>query len=218
MRTFLIIVAVAIILLLGAFAWRGANRSQLPAASSTPNAGSSEQSNLKTYTDPNGEFSFQYPSQFSVLGRQEASTSIPTGWSNFSQRPGAILAAVKIQSSYMPQTNFAEAWFVIGRSSDAQAIRDCTKDISHVSTSTAEIDGQTYKKLNATDAGAGNYYDTTDYRAILDGDCISVEYTIHYGNYLNYDPSLGIKEFDIDKVKSLLDGMAKSFKYRVNSN
>ncbi len=80
-------------------------------------------------------------------------------------------------------------------------------------TGVVTINGQQFTKVTSSGAGAGNFYDTTSYRTIRDGDCYSVEYTIHSTNIHNYDPSQGIKDFDEPAVKNLLENIVKSFTF-----
>ncbi|MBX4206533.1 hypothetical protein KW784_01980 [Candidatus Parcubacteria bacterium] len=58
-----------------------------------------EEAQFKTYTDPQGAFSFTYPAAFSVSGRE-----------------GSTVAKVTVPRSHMPQTNFSEASLEIVRS------------------------------------------------------------------------------------------------------
>ena len=143
----------------------------------------SHESGVKTYTDPEGVFSFKYP-----LG------------SEISGRDGALLAELKLPRSNMPKTNFSEAKLTINWSNQPTDINNCS--------------GRT----DTSDAGAGNFYETTVVKKIYDGDCYSFEYTIHSTNIQNYDPSQGIKEFDKAKIKSDLESVISSFKYLVNSD
>lgn len=138
---------------------------------------------LKTYTDPEGVFSFKYPLGFEVSGRE-----------------GAIVSEINIPKSYMPKTNFSDAKLTINWSNQPSDIKNC------------------HGETNTSDAGAGNFYETTTVKRIYDGDCYSFEYTIHSTNIGNYDPSQGIKEFDKVKIKSDLNGVINSFKYLVNSD
>jgi hypothetical protein len=174
-------------------------------------------SGVKTYTDPQGAFTFHYPAAFTVSGRGADS---PVGWSANSNRPGQVLAKAYVDRTYLPQTNFSEAWFTVGTSQDTQAIAACLKNTSleGMDVQDASFGGHAWKRFTSADAGAGNYYETTEYRAILDGDCYSLAYTIHSTNLQNYSPEQGIKEFNKAKVVNDLEGMVKSFTFLVNSD
>ncbi len=73
------------------------------------------------------------------------------------------------------------------------------------------IHGITYTKVTYSDAGAGNFYDTTSYRVVRHSQCYAIEYTIHSSNIGNYSPNQGISAFDEWKVQSILEGMVQSF-------
>jgi hypothetical protein len=175
-------------------------------------------SGLVSYTDPTGAISFKYNKNFTVEdGKQEFTND----WRLDSQSPGVILATLLVPKEYMPGTNFSEAKIVFGRSSDAQAISACTNADANTGESLAgdtALSGFPFKKFTQNGAGAGNFYDTTSYRGILDGDCYSIEYTIHSTNIGNYPPELGIKEFDKIKVQNELEKTVQSFDFLVRSD
>lgn len=219
MKALAVTIIVIILIALGFWVWKGARYASAPTTSTS--TATSTSSEVKDYSDPQGAFSFRYPHSYAVTGRQSASSSAEgMGWSLFSQRPGLVLAKAYISREYMPNTNFSEAWFAVGWSNDPEAIRNCTKNPSDraITAASTTISGLPFTSFSATGAGAGNYYDTVEYRAILDGDCWALDRTSHYTNLGNYDPSLGVKEFDKAKVESDLESMVKSFQFKVNSD
>lgn len=81
---------------------------------------------------------------------------------------------------------------------------------------TVKIGGIDFKKFESGGAGAGNFYETTSYRAVRAGQCIAIEYTIHTTNIGAYSPEQNIKEFTIEdkaKLKEVLDTITKSVKF-----
>ncbi len=172
-----IIFILIILVALGAFAWK--HRQPNPALTNTHDA----DNGWLTYTDPEGVFSFEYPREFSVSGRE-----------------AEVLAKVTVPRSYMPATNFVEAWLTVNWSNASSSVKNCSGT------------------ENTSDAAAGNRYDTTTHKKIYDGDCYTLEYTIHYGNIQNYDPNQGVTEFDEGKLKGELEKIVESFKYLVNSD
>jgi hypothetical protein len=175
-------------------------------------------SDLISYTDPTGAISFNYNKEFSVKNGLNTSTN---DWRLDSQMPGTILATLWVPRSYMPRTNFNEAKIVFGRSNDPVAISSCLNaDTNAMEKSEGEVtlSGKSFKKFTEKDAAAGNFYETTSYRGILDGDCYSILYTIHSGNIGNYSPDQGVKEFDLAKIQSELEKVVQSFKFLVNSD
>ena len=144
----------------------------------------------------------------------ETSSSAAT-WRSNTQVPGTLLALVTIPQSFQPQTNFGDARFTIGMSSNAQAIQECdTESNGERAKGTVIINGVTFTRFTLTEAAAGNYYDTTGYRTLRNNTCYAVEYTIHSTNLRNYDPKMGIKEFNTQMVTAALENMAQSFKFK----
>ena len=165
-----------------------------------------------TFTDDAGTFSFSYPSFATFFGNDSGYTSL---WSSQTDAPGFLVAVVTLLGSYMPKTNFSDARFTIGTSASTGAIRDCETTVpgDSVTLSSTTINGVHFTKLTSTDVGAGNYYETTSYRTIRDSQCYAVEYTIHSANILNYPTDSGIKAFDKAKIQTILEGVARSFKF-----
>jgi membrane-bound inhibitor of C-type lysozyme len=163
------------------------------------------------FTDSAKTFSLAYPSMFMLSGGGVGYTQ---SWRVNATTSGMILAHVDIPRSYMPMTNFSEAKFTVGVSSDPSAVASClTPQNGEVSAGTQSIGGTTFTKITLGDAGAGNFYDTTSYRAVKNNQCYAVEYTIHSSNIGNYSPDQGIKEFDKTQIQGILDTIAQSFKF-----
>jgi hypothetical protein len=206
-----IILVLIVVAGLGFFAWKNAPVAQAPTIEEPVVT-----EEIKTYADPDGSFTFTYPADFMVAGRQAEPT---TNWRINTDRRGIVLAKATLPSSFDPNTNFSEGVLTIGWSNSPVAIQKCTvAENSEEEMSIVDINGLKFQKFHSLNAGAGNLYDTTGYRAILDGDCYSLEYTIHSTNIANYDPGRGIHEFDKEKVTKALEDVVKSFHFLVNSD
>jgi len=121
-----------------------------------------------------------------------------------------------IPKVFEPQTNFAEATLSVGVSGDQKAIMQCLIAGSAngvTATSTATINGVIFAVIDSADAGAGNYYETTSYRTIHDGQCYTVEYTIHSGQIANYPSEYQLKPFDETKLHDVLDRIVGTFRF-----
>ena len=166
--------------------------------------------NLK-FTDGNKLFTFIYPNSGTLSG----SLGYDANWRLNTQTLGLLLAQVTIPRTIQPNTNFGDAKFTVGTSSDPAAVSTClTDNLGGASKGTlVTINGVQYTKLTSGDAAAGNRYDTTSYRTVRDGQCYALEYTIHYGNFQNYDPSTGVKEFNEPAVTAIMDSIVQSFKF-----
>lgn len=154
------------------------------------------------------EFSFVYPKDAQV------GTDLTYPWQFNTALPGQLLARIVVPRSVQPQTNLSDSLFMIGTSIDAQALKECLIATNgETPKGDTTINGVVYKKFELGDAGAGNLYDTTSYRAIRSGQCYAVSYTIHSTNIGNYDPSQGITAFDRTSITKTLESMAQSFKF-----
>ncbi len=165
----------------------------------------------KVFTDQGKTFRFSYPKELVVSGGELGYTQ---SWRNNTQTLGLSLAKVTIPRGSYPKTNFSEAWFTVGTSSDAQAIKDCLIPTNgEQATGTVTINSVTYSKFILGDAGAGNLYDTTSYRTLRNSQCYAIEYTIHSTNLGNYSPDQGIKQFDKVSVTNTLEAIVHSFTF-----
>lgn len=176
-----------------------------------------KKSNSLKFSDSNNTFTFEYNSLFEASEGEK----IPTiDWRVNAKKEGLIIANVFIPKSFIPNTNFSDVRFIVGRSTDESEIRGCLNNATNeeVKDGFSNISGYTFAKFLSNGAGAGNFYETTSYRGIVDGDCYSIEYTIHSTNIGNYSPDQGIKEFDKLKVENELEKIIKSFKFLINSD
>ncbi|MFZ3012030.1 MAG: hypothetical protein WA060_03505 [Minisyncoccia bacterium] len=171
----------------------------------------------ENFLDANGVFSFDYNPFFKSIPGFKIPT---TDWSVNATQEGLLLASVIIPKTYMPNTNFSNARFTIGRSTTSDAINSCLKKTLSIYTEggTSDIGGYPFKKFTFNDAGAGNFYETTSYRGIVDGDCYAIEYAIHSVNIDNYPKEQGVVEFDKSIVLNDVEKMIKSFKFLINSD
>jgi membrane-bound inhibitor of C-type lysozyme len=166
-----------------------------------------------TFVDQGKTISFSYPKDFSVSGGGIGYTQ---SWRANATGMGMILAKATLPKSSQPQTNFSEATFTVGTSSDTKEVQDCLKPTNgeQIGTGTKTIGGVPHVKFTFSGAGAGNFYDTTSYRTLRGGNqCYSIEYTIHSTNIGNYSPDQGIKEFDKQKIVGELESIVSSFSF-----
>lgn len=169
------------------------------------------------FQEKNGKFIFNYNPFFKAYQQNEDILS--NDWRIGAKAKGLTLAKVYVPKVYIPNTNFSSATMSIGASTDIKEISSCTSATAlngEVVKGSTNISGYPFTKFFSTDAGAGNYYETTSYRGLLDGDCYALEYTIHSTNIRNYSPEQNIKEFDKVKMESEFETMIQSFKFLVN--
>lgn len=174
---------------------------------------------MTEFKEEDGKFIFNYNPFFKVY--QPRGDIFSTDWRINAKAKGVTLAKVYVPKVYIPNTNFSSATMSIGASTDIKEISSCTSVTAlngEVVKGATNISGYRFTKFFSTDAGAGNYYETTSYRGLLDGDCYVLEYTIHFTNIGNYSPEQNIKEFDKVKIESEFESMIQSFKFLVNSD
>lgn len=173
---------------------------------------------LEKFTDSNNVLTFEHNSFFQHI---EGVNYPSTDWKAGTEEKGILLASVIIPRTYMQSTNFSNARLTIGRGTTANTIKSCTTASTtngEIKDSTVMISGYPFTKFTLSDAGAGNFYETTSYRGILDGDCYVVEYTIHSTNIGNYSPDQNIKEFDKPMIKNNLEKIIQSLHFNINSD
>ena len=146
-----------------------------------------------------------YPMDFSANDMYSAEPSADWGGSGM----GTKIFTLTIPKVFQPQSNFNEAVLTIGKSGKSQAVADCLK----ADESTGEIAASAMKSINgvdyfvthATDAGAGNLYDSASYRAVQNGACYVIKYVIHSSQLGNYPAEYKLHEFDKAAVESVLE-------------
>ncbi len=177
------------------------------------NSSGSAVSGIKSFTDQGHTFTLNYPANLTLAGGGIGYTQ---NWKvDTDSTLGLILVTLKSPANYMPKTNLGDVKFSIGTSSDPKAVASCLTDTSGagVIKSTVAYNGINYTKLVTVDAGAGNRYETNSYRTVQHGQCYAVEYTVHYAVLENFDPSMGIKQYDVAKVHADFDGIVQSLKF-----
>ncbi|NTV44700.1 MAG: lysozyme inhibitor [Candidatus Yonathbacteria bacterium] len=176
-------------------------------ATVTPEGG-----DMRHVVDASNTFAFTYPAVFTLSGGELGYTET---WRQQTTTLGMVLAKVSVPRTFEPQTNFGEAIFTVGTSVDPDAVAKCLTDTGGAQTKKSQVmvGDTSFTVLAFSDAGAGNYYDTTSYRTVRDGQCYAIEYTIHTTAIANYPVDSGIKEFNRENVVSVLENMVKSFAF-----
>lgn len=167
-------------------------------------------------SDANAGFSIAYPLDFDTNDVYSGAPSYD--WRvNSGGNPGNLFFTLTIPRAFEPQTNFADAKLTVGSSHNGSAVADCLKpDASGgpaVASTTMTIDGTDFTVFQSNGAGAGNYYETTSYRALHGGACWAVEYTVHSSQIANYPASYELKPFNKSKLTDVLDRVVSTFKF-----
>ncbi len=168
-------------------------------------------------SEANAGFSIAYPLDFEADNNYAAPPSYD--WRlGANGAPGNLFFTLTIPRAFEPQTNFADAKLTIASSHNGQAVADCMKvDASggpRTATSSAVVGGVPFTIFPSNGAGAGNYYETTSYRAVHDGACWAIEYTIHSSQIANYPAEYELKPFDKARLVDVLDRIVHTFTFQ----
>jgi hypothetical protein len=164
-----------------------------------------------------GGFSIAYPIDFDTQDNYQVSPSTDwrVGANNIS---GIKYFTLTVPRAFEPQTNFADATLTVGGSKKSAAVAAClTPDQSGepaTATSSATINGVNFTVFHSSDAGAGNYYETTSYRTIHNGECYAVEYTVHSSQIANYPTSYNLQPLNESMIGSLMQNIVKTFTFQ----
>lgn len=164
----------------------------------------------------NAAFSIAYPIDFDTQDTYNTKSGTDA-WRVNDVNPGSKYFSLVIPRAFEPQTNFADATLTVGSSNNSKAVAQClAPDASGgpaTATTTATINGVPFTVFHASDAGAGNYYETASYRAMRNGTCWAVEYTIHSSQIANYPAEYNLQPFDKSKLTGLLDRIVNTFTF-----
>ncbi|MCL4405186.1 MAG: hypothetical protein M1361_01025 [Patescibacteria group bacterium] len=163
-----------------------------------------------------GTFSIAYPLDFQVDDNYLATPS--TDWRiNSNGTQGIKYLTLTIPRVFEPQTNFDDATLTVGASNDGTAVAQCmVPDPTNPTAATSSsiiVNGIEFTVFHSSDAGAGNYYQTTSYRAVHNNQCFAIEYTLHSSQIMNYPASYNLKPFDEIQATSVLDNIVGTFRF-----
>jgi membrane-bound inhibitor of C-type lysozyme len=166
---------------------------------------------MNTFTSDGNTFSFSYPASWTLSGGDIGYTQ---SWRLNAMSQGLLLAKAMVPASVQPKTNFGSATLTIGLSSDPAATSNCTTAASgEQALSPATFGGATFSAFSSSDVGAGNLTETTSYRAMYEGSCYALEYTIRSLNLGNFSPDQGISAFNKAAIHDALDKAVQSFRF-----
>lgn len=204
----------------GLGAWYGAvkSASRVPEPSVSLNASTALLMNVEIWEEqsiPYEHFSFKTPIDIrpEELGRTETNE-----WRRNSNGTNGIkFLKISVPKIFEPMSNFQGAELTIGASSDSSAIANCLtyEQLGELGGITTErIHSTDFRVFEGTDAGAGNRYYSKSYRTIKNGKCYAIEYLVHSTNLGNYPEEFGLHEFNLARVKAVLDGVVRSFSFK----
>jgi hypothetical protein len=175
---------------------------------------------LKVYNDPSGAFKINYTSNFAVLSAsaiQHPAKGQDTSVCGLGS-PAASVCFLFSTKGY-EATNLASAAVYVKKLLASVGLSQCaTFDPSITSGAPGSgpgspivINGVTFVTATASDAAAGNFYETHYARGFYGGTCYEVDETVHSTNVQNYDPPR--QEFDHAQVWQQLDAVRGGFRF-----
>jgi hypothetical protein len=183
-------------------------------STSTPSGGATTTPAVATYRSDRGGFTFQYDASYTM---REDTSGPYSGWPFLTQQAGTKSVTISISTTTQPQTNFAGAEFRVAYSSSSNALAKCaTVDPNQnfpSAVSQEVVNGIRFTSYKTSDAGAGNFYNTTSFRTLHAGACYAVDLMIHSTNIANYPPERQIQQFDAAKAESALRAILQTFKF-----
>jgi hypothetical protein len=182
-----------------------------------PSSGSyyTDVSTWQTSSQPQAGFSIAYPLDFAV----DTNTNVTptTDWRVNTQDLGVKVITITVPKTFEPQTNFVDATLTVGYSQNSKAVADCLVadpgDGPETGTSNATINGTNFTVFTSSDAGAGNIYKTTSYRAVHSGSCYAVEYTVHSAELGNFPPSYDLTQYSDSMIDAVLNRIVGTFRF-----
>jgi hypothetical protein len=158
-----------------------------------------------TYTDPQYGFSLHYP----------ANARIETNGQGDGQLEMTSTTAVVVTPSLAAfgGTNLGEASVAVGVGTDAATVTACGSGATAQGERTAgdvTIGGIKFARFTFEDAGVGNRYASTVYRAVNGGTCYEIVEYLHWAAIENFTPG-AVKAFDRAKIDAALHAITRSF-------
>jgi hypothetical protein len=158
----------------------------------------------KVYNDRHG-FSLRVP----------LTASVETGTQENGQLDMIPTAAVVVTPDLanFKGTNLGTASVSVGVSNDPTIVAACGAGRAaqgEKPDGTATLGGVKFTRFSFEDAGAGNRYTSTIYRATSGGNCYELVEFLHWAAIENFSPG-AIKEFDRAKIEAELRAITRSF-------
>jgi hypothetical protein len=199
-RNILFIFAIVLLLIGGAFLLYGQKLQELAANINLDNSWSYhyyDKSVYNMYENDEYYVDFLYSKDYQIM--DEINNPFIKGY---------VLTAIGVPAEYFTNTNLSEAYFILAANEDENLEDGCLAPMQGETTAgTKQIYADDFQIFKSIDAAAGNRYESTIYRLDKNDICYEAVTFLHYGVFENYDPSLGIKEFDRADVEKKLNNI-----------
>lgn len=159
----------------------------------------------RTYRDTSYGFTLNYPSNAAVAPND----------TNNAQLKMTRLAAVVVtlNPNGFRGTNLGEASVSVGVSNDATILASCSAGDpaqGEKPDGSVTLSGIKFNRFTFEDAGVGNRYQSTVYRAVNSGNCYEVVEFLHWAAIENYPPG-AVHAFDQATIEGQLHAVTRSF-------
>lgn len=158
------------------------------------------------YSDAQYGFSLHYPA---------AGIAVATGDQADGEfdLAGSTAVVLKFDPEAFKGTNLGEASVGVGISEDPSTITACgagTPAQGEKPAGTVTLGGMKFSRFTFEDAGAGNRYASTSYRAVNNKRCYEIVEFLHWAAIENFSPG-AVKAFDRAKIDIELRAITRSF-------
>ena len=184
-----------------------------------------EPAGWEAYSNKEHGFEFKYPNNFELYeGSDVEAKAVNLSYIPPCDSRASVCAVYSADPQDYKGTNFSKAGFSVRTVNEATTAKQCQDFYPESSgdpkaDNLPEISGQS-KYINdtifymATDSGAGLGHWGSDilYRTFHNNICLELDLRISATNIGVYEPELGVKEFNEEKVWSQLDGVLQTFK------
>lgn len=157
------------------------------------------------YSDPQYGFSLRYPPGATTAAGEDADGELDLA--------ATTAVVIKPNLDAFKGTNLGEASVGVGVSADPQTVAACsagTPAQGEKTAGTLTIGGVKFTRFTFEDAGVGNRYASTSYRAVSGGKCYEIVEFLHWAVLENFSPGT-VKAFDRAKIDAELHTITRSF-------
>jgi hypothetical protein len=157
------------------------------------------------FVDPSSMVALSYTDEF-------APTTVEVPAASTKGNPVLTLAFID-PTFYSPRTNLSEAYLLLAATSDPTIVSTCTQPSTQVPetiTGQVSVNGYTFTHSEFSGAAAGNRYDQTSYRSVVENKCFEVIFLIHSTNIGNY-PAGTVVEFDRSALIAKFEAILNTF-------
>ncbi len=182
----------------------------MPTATKTATATPDETANWKTYTNTQYGFEIKYPNGFELytdVNKMKVLSYIPVC------NPDMVVCLYYSKDN-QKNTNFEGAGLSVDILKDSGTNASCllTKEVEE-KTGFITINGVNFDIYKGGGAAAGHFEEYFNYRAFKNNYCYQITLRKTEANISNFDPSLGVKEYDWNEVMVKQEQVLSTFKF-----